>query len=246
MAKCPEKTLADSGFCTPGNLESLEDHPTDAYLAPTGERLEGERQTRSSKPNVAHREDPCVPVPRDQRDALPLNEQGRLSKEAFLYDDEADCYWCPMGKPLAFVRTDREYRDGQQLDRRVYCCSSCKGCELRSSCTDGARNRRIRSNGKNPLREAMAKKVHSETGRRIYRQRQSVAESPFGVIKNVMGVRQFLLRGLEKVRTEYGDGCARPTICAFSSNGYVNSARDGRACGLRSPELAGGVLRLRF
>jgi hypothetical protein len=199
----PEKTLADSGFCTPGNLEALADHPTDAYLAPSGERLEGKNQTRSSKPNAAHREDPRVPVPCDRHNALPRNQQGCLSKEAFLYDDQSDCYWCPMGKPLAFLRIEREHRDGQRLERRVYCCSSCAGCPLRPSCTDGKRNRRIRSNGKNPLREAMVKKVHSEAGREVYRQRQSVAESPFGVIKNVMGVRQFLLRGLENVRTEW-------------------------------------------
>jgi ABC-2 type transport system ATP-binding protein/transposase len=201
--QAPEKILADSGFCTPGNLEALADHPTDAYLAPSGQRLEGENQTPSSKPNAAHRADPRVPVPSDRHDALPRNEHGRLSKEAFLYDEPSDCYWCPMGKPLAFVRIEQEDRDGQVLERRVYGCASCAGCPLRPSCTDRKRNRRIRSNGKNPLREAMALKVHSETGRRLYRQRQSVAESPFGVIKAVMGVRQFLLRGLQNVRTEW-------------------------------------------
>jgi transposase len=201
--QAPDKTLADSGFCTPGNLKALADHPTDAYLAPSCERLEGKNQTRSSKLNAAHREDPRVPVPSDRHDALPRNEHNRLSKEAFLYDSQSDCYWCPMGKRLAFLRIEREHRDGEILERRVYCCSSCAGCALRPVCTDRKRNRRIRSNGKNPLREAMAEKVHSEVGREVYRQRQSVAESPFGVIKNVMGVRQFLLRGLENVRMEW-------------------------------------------
>jgi hypothetical protein len=109
-----------------------------------------------------------------------------------------------MGKPLAFLRTDTENRKGEPLIRRVYQCASCAGCPLRAACTDGKRNRRIRSNGENPHREVMAEKVH---GRAIYRQRQSVAESPFGVIKRVMGVRQFLLRGLEKVRTEWSWVC---------------------------------------
>jgi transposase len=203
FGQAPETTLADSGFCTPGNLQALADHPTDAYLAPSGERLEGKNQTRSSKPNAAHRQDPRVPVPSDRHDALPRNEHNRLSKEAFLYDSQSDCYWCPMGKPLAFLGVEQENRNGEFLERRVYRCSSCAGCPLRPSCTDRKRNRRLRSNGKNPLREAMIQKVHSDGGRQIYRQRQSVAESPFGVIKNVMGVRQFLLRGLENVRTEW-------------------------------------------
>jgi transposase len=201
--EAPGKALADSGFCTPGNLEQLANRTTDAYLAPPCERLEGENQTPSSKPNAAHRDDPRVPVPSDRHNALPRNRDNRLSKEAFLYDRQSDCYWCPMGKALKFTRIEEEQRDGGVQHRRVYCCASCVGCTLRSSCTDNKRNRRIRSNGKNPLREAMAEKVHSDAGREIYRQRQSVAEGPFGVIKNVMGVRQFLLRGLEKVGTEW-------------------------------------------
>jgi len=49
----------------------------------------------------------------------------------------------------------------------------------------------------------MAAKVHSQAGRNVYGQRRYVAESPFGVIKAVMGVRQFLLRGCKRVQTEW-------------------------------------------
>ena len=219
----PTRTLADSGFCTPQNLEGLVDHPTDAYLAPTGERLEGENQTPSSKPNAAHRDNPRIAVPSDRHDALPHNEHGRLSKEAFLYDGKSDCYWCPMGQALKFVRTESECRGGQKIDRRVYVCTSCADCTLRSSCTDSKRNRRIRSNGRNPLREAMIEKVHSESGRKIYRQRQSVGESPFGIIKRVMNVRQFLLRGLRNVRQEWRWVCA-----AYNMRILVTWLRDQR------------------
>lgn len=66
---------------------------------------------------------------------------------------------------LSSQSVEQEYRNGELLDRRVYCCSSCAGCLLRASCTDRMRNRRLRSNGKNPLREAMTKKVQSEAGR---------------------------------------------------------------------------------
>jgi hypothetical protein len=39
-------------------------------------------------------------------------------------------------------------------------------------------------------------------GREVYRQRPRIAETPLGILKAVMGIRQFLLRGLEKVKTE--------------------------------------------
>ena len=42
-----------------------------------------------------------------------------------------------------------------------------------------------------------------EESRTIYRQRPRIAETPFGILKSVMGLRQFLLRGLEKVKTEW-------------------------------------------
>jgi len=43
----------------------------------------------------------------------------------------------------------------------------------------------------------------SEAGRQLYNQRPRIAETPFGILKSVMGLRQFLLRGLEKVKTEW-------------------------------------------
>jgi hypothetical protein len=43
----------------------------------------------------------------------------------------------------------------------------------------------------------------AEAGREIYKKRAPVVEGIFGVIKHAMGVRRFLPRGLEKVRTEW-------------------------------------------
>ena len=43
----------------------------------------------------------------------------------------------------------------------------------------------------------------SESGRVLYNQRPRIAETTFGILKSVMGIRQFLLRGLEKVKTEW-------------------------------------------
>ena len=43
----------------------------------------------------------------------------------------------------------------------------------------------------------------SESGRALYNQRPRIAETTFGVMKLAMGIRQFLLRGLQKVKTEW-------------------------------------------
>ncbi len=50
---------------------------------------------------------------------------------------------------------------------------------------------------------AMREKVTSDEGKRIYGRRASSVEPAFGIIKSAMGLRQFLLRGMAKVRIEW-------------------------------------------
>ncbi len=58
-----------------------------------------------------------------------------------------------------------------------------------------------------PRLVAMREKVTSKEGKRIYGKRASTVEPVFGTIKAALGLRQFLLRGLEKVRIEWDLAC---------------------------------------
>lgn len=203
FGQAPEQALADSGFCTADNLEGVETRGVDAYIAPSGERLEGSNQSSSAQTNVVARADPRVPVANELHAALPRTQAGVLAKEAFVYDVPSDTYFCPIGRPLPLLQVVTEQRRGEAVQRRVYGCTSCDGCPLHAGCAAPSRHRRLRSLGATPAREQMAAKVHSEAGRRIYRQRMTVAESPNGILKSVLGARQFLLRGLAGVRTEW-------------------------------------------
>lgn len=51
--------------------------------------------------------------------------------------------------------------------------------------------------------DAMKHALKTKTGRAAYALRKQTVEPVFGVIKSVMGFRQFLLRGLENVRNEW-------------------------------------------
>ena len=57
------------------------------------------------------------------------------------------------------------------------------------------------------LVERMKRKLQTQVGRRIYARRKAIVEPVFGQIKQVRGFRQFLLRGLEKVQTEWALVC---------------------------------------
>ncbi len=60
---------------------------------------------------------------------------------------------------------------------------------------------------KDPTLVAMREKLRTEEGRRIYAKRAQTVEPVFGIIKASMGFRQFLLRGLAKVRLEWDLVC---------------------------------------
>jgi hypothetical protein len=53
------------------------------------------------------------------------------------------------------------------------------------------------------LKQSMARKLATKRGAAVYSRRKVIAEPPFGHIKHVRGFRQFLLRGLAKVRGEW-------------------------------------------
>jgi len=56
---------------------------------------------------------------------------------------------------------------------------------------------------KEPRREAMAKRMDSESAKEIYKKRQQTVEPVFGIIKEVLGFRRFHMRGISKVETEW-------------------------------------------
>jgi transposase len=57
-------------------------------------------------------------------------------------------------------------------------------------------------NNPKPL-EAMRHRLQTPEGKRLYALRKQTPEPVFGIIKSIMGFRQFLLRGLDKVQGEW-------------------------------------------
>ena len=55
--------------------------------------------------------------------------------------------------------------------------------------------------------EKMKHRLQSKEGKAIYAQRKSTVEPVFGIIKHIMGFRQFMLRGFEKVKGEWNLVC---------------------------------------
>ena len=55
--------------------------------------------------------------------------------------------------------------------------------------------------------ERMKRKLRTKAGRKVYARRKAIVEPVFGQIKQARGIRQFLLRGLEKAKGEWALIC---------------------------------------
>jgi hypothetical protein len=189
----PAQVLADSAFGGGENLAGLAQREVEAYI-PLEHRDD-------SQENPARRSDPSQAVAPALWEKLPVNRRtGRLSRMCFIYDAPADLYWCPMGRPLALVGSKSKPAHVE----RQYRCLGCSGCPLAKRClAEKAMARELDRDVYEPLREAMDARMRSEQGRGVYSRRAWMGEYAQGILKSVMGVRQFLLRGLAKVRTEW-------------------------------------------
>ena len=206
LARAPDRLLADTGFASGADLEKLEAQGVDAYI-PTGADL--------SAHNPAVRPDPTVPVAVQKREDLPLL-RGQLAPSAFLYDSEHDQYRCPMGQPLARTSQSPYHRDG--VPYHVYACPGKAGCPLAEKCAGaGADHRQVSRDRYQDVRDRTARRMASDAGRAVYRKRAPAIEGVFGTIKQTLGVRQFLLRGLGKVRMEWNWICSAYNLRKYLS-----------------------------
>jgi hypothetical protein len=193
----PGSVSADAAFGTGPNLEGMEARQVDFHTP-----------VESPAPqdgNPAKREDSRQPVPEADWPKLPRNDKKKLAKCCFVYDEARDRYFCPMGKELLYRETKK--CAGSQGERvlRIYAGTECQGCPLAKECLDpkAKRGRTVTRDRHEPARERMHAKMQTEEGRTTYNRRMHIGETPFAVIKGILDVRRFLLRGLEKVRTEW-------------------------------------------
>jgi len=149
--------------------------------------------------------DLVVPSPRDS--LKPQSEKSVPQKEyrteAFCYDEEKDEFRCPEGKtlPLLTVTTVRGKR------AKLYQGKCCGDCAQRAKCTRNAQGRTITITENHWLMEAFREKMNTSYYRKKIDERKELCEHPFGTLKRGFGYDHFLLRGLEKVRSEFSFMC---------------------------------------
>ena len=191
----PGEVIADTVFNTGLNLAGLQQRQVEALMPP--------RQEMDA--SAAERPDPSRPVAEADRARLPVNPQNKqLDRAGFSFDAAGDQYYCPMGRTMPRTEDKPYNRQGSKGAYQVYESTDCGGCPLQDRCLTGkSPRRRVCRDEHETLREAMAKRMKTDEGREKYKRRAPIAETPFAALKTTLNLRQFLLRGIEKVRIEF-------------------------------------------
>src|SRR5215510_1602852 len=175
LGEAPKQVLVDGGYVNANNIIQMDRRGIDLIGAFGNQHL-----GRTERRGIA-------------KEFLP---------EKFTYDPDNDIYLCPTGKNLVHVKDEIEGRNIAHLYQAA--ATDCLHCAYKEQCCPKAikKGRSITRSEPRPEVAALAAKMETEQAKAIYKQRAAVAEFPHAWIKDKLGLRQFRLRGLEKVRTE--------------------------------------------
>ena len=209
----PQAVSADRQYNTGPELASLEEKGILSYLPDSGQNSESaplDEAASQALEAVAQEQT----LTNEQWEALPRNARGLIDKSAFCYDQQKDEYRCPAGRWLRVLRTSQDTKKWGTAIRKQYghptACASCE--HAAKCCKDPAKGRVINRDQYEDHRRRLRERMATEVGRATYRRRKQTVEPRFGQIKHVLGVRRFMRRGLEAVRTEWSLVCTAVNI----------------------------------
>jgi len=132
-------------------------------------------------------------------------------KQHFIYDSAKDEYACPRNRKMVFVR--EQWDNQKEKVIRVYKGTECSGCQAQWECTKSkAGVRYLKIFPYEAERNGMIAKMKTPQAKDIYRIRGQTVEPVIGDIKENKGLRAFLTRGIESVRSEFNIICAARNI----------------------------------
>lgn len=177
----PEKVTADAGYGSEENYQYAEDNNIEAFV----------------KYNYFHKE---------QKEAKSGKTKKPFATDKLYYNQEQDTYYCPMGQKMQCIGSyQKTTKTGYLQTIKRYQAQNCAGCPIRGGCHKAKENRIVERNQNLVRLKAKAREnLLSEQGIAQRKQRCWDIEAIFGNIKQNMNFKRFMLRGIDKVETEFG------------------------------------------
>jgi transposase len=178
LGELPEVLVADAGYGSEENYEYLENNDVEAYV----------------KFNYFHKEQ------------SKKWQENPAKLENLYYNEQQDCYICPMGQKMNLVKESRRTSaNGYLQNKKFYQAQNCIGCPMRGACHKQKSNRIIEVNPRlTRYKQMVREKLNSELGQQYRSQRPADVEAVFGNVKYNHGFTRFLLRGQDKTEIEAG------------------------------------------
>jgi transposase len=164
--------LADKGYHTGEQIQQCEQNQITTYVSP--------KEPASNNPDI-----------------FPITQ--------FVYNAEKDCYTCPANQTLTtngtwYTHSSKGHKSDYKF-QRYNNVPVCKVCPMQSDCTTSKKNgRNIDRSEFAALMEQNAERVKQNPN--YYKQRQQLAEHPWGTIKRQRGFDHVLTRGKTKMLGE--------------------------------------------
>jgi transposase len=180
LHRAPHQVVVDGGYVSTHNIVEMSSRGID-FIGPQPRGASAENNRRKSY---------------HYRGVSADFEQSK-----FIYDAASETYVCPQGKRLHY---DAKYPSKGSMHYRYKASKQdCQTCPTKAMCCPRSRHGRSIERVE-PLAQVVAfrQKMQTEEAIAIYRTRSQVAEFPNLWIKAKLGVRQFRVRGVGKVRTE--------------------------------------------
>lgn len=188
---------------------ALERIATNTGQAPAQILVDGSYTTRQNIMDTPEAPTELIGSLGESRSHRKLEKRGvspEFFPEKFCYDTEADAYTCPAGKLLTYQSRKRWV--GAVEKRYQAKASDCRDCPFRAQCCPRTKyGRMVIRTEEDPKVAAFRKKMQQVEYQGLYRQRAQVAEFTNACLKVKRGLRQFLRRGLKKVRAELAWAC---------------------------------------
>lgn len=127
-----------------------------------------------------------------------------FDKSHFTYRSDTDEYICPHNQTLSFIGVIRRRGRRRHPVRRYRAAGPvCRACPAFGTCTNNMRGRTLEAGIHESLLVRHRALMDTEWAKAIYSKRKQLVEPVFGIIKEQQGLRRFLLRGSENVRSEW-------------------------------------------
>ena len=178
------KPVADAGFESEENYTWCEENGQMAFIKPANHE---QAKSKKYKSDIGKREN-------------------------MVYDTTDDTYICHRGHKL-HVESEKltKSKAGFPIVTTIYACADCVGCPHKEKCIKGVSKTPLEERSKKlhvskrfqRQRAEMEARIKTDEGIMLRINRSIQAEGAFGVLKQDMGFRRFLLRGQVKVQTEF-------------------------------------------